>query len=76
MIGQPATAAFWTSSNDNRPLTQRIESASGRRCRLKAQPTTLSSALCRPTSSRRQISSARASNRPVAWMPPVAANAA
>ena len=27
--GQPATAAFWTSSNESRPLTQRIEPESG-----------------------------------------------
>ena len=27
--GQPATAAFWTSSNESRPLTQRTCSASG-----------------------------------------------
>ena len=30
-IGQPATAAFCTSSNERRPLTQRSASASGRR---------------------------------------------
>ena len=76
MIGHPATAAFWTSSNDRRPLTQRIESASGRRRSVNAQPTTLSSALCRPTSSRRQRSSPSASKRPVACRPPVAAKAA
>ena len=28
-IGQPATAAFWTSSNERRPLTQSTQRASG-----------------------------------------------
>ena len=54
MIGQPATDAFCTSSNESRPLTQRTRSASGSKPSRNAQPTTLSSALCRPTSSRTQ----------------------
>ena len=55
--GQPATAAFWTSSNETRPLTQTRSSASGSSSFANAQPTTLSNALWRPTSSRRQTSS-------------------
>ena len=59
MIGQPATDAFCTSSNESRPLTQRMRSASGRRAlRGTPSPRALSSALCRPTSSRAQRSSA------------------
>ena len=75
MIGQPATAAFWTSSNESLPLTHTISSASGRRPFANAQPTTLSRALWRPTSSRRQRSSPAGSHRPVACSPPVASNA-
>ena len=55
--GQPATAAFWTSSNESRPLTQRTGRASGRRPSRNARPITLSIALWRPTSSRAQTSS-------------------
>ena len=55
--GQPATAAFCTSSNERRPLTQRIEFASGSRPAWNAQPMTLSIALWRPTSSRTHSSS-------------------
>ena len=69
MIGQPATAAFWTSSNESRPLTQRIEVASGSLPARNAQPTTLSSALCRPTSSRRQTSFPSASKSPGRMQP-------
>ena len=75
-IGQPATAAFWTSSKDKRPLTQSTWSASGRSCSRNAQPTTLSSALCRPTSSRTHNGSPTAEKSPVACRPPVTANAA
>ena len=42
------------SSNDARPETTRIISVSGSRSSRIAQPTTLSTALCRPTSSRTQ----------------------
>src|SRR4029079_17077019 len=35
--GQPASDAFWTSSNESRPLTQRIASRSGRSPVRKAQ---------------------------------------
>ena len=51
-IGAPATAAFWTSSKDSRPLTHRTRSPSGSRPSSSARPTTLSMALWRPTSSR------------------------
>ncbi len=71
--GQPASAAFCTSSNESRPLTQITELRSGRRPWPKAQPTTLSKALWRPTSSRTQRSVPAASNRPVACRPPVSA---
>ena len=55
--GHPATAAFWTSSNESRPLTH--STWDGEREQLasrNAQPTTLSIALWRPTSSRTHTS--------------------
>ena len=58
-IGAPATAAFCTSSNASRPLTQRIAPASGTRPSSSARPITLSIALWRPTSSRTISSSPR-----------------
>ena len=55
-IGSPASTAFWVSSYDARPETTSTNSDSGSRsCRI-AQPITLSTALCRPMSSRTQIS--------------------
>src|SRR5262249_6778951 len=74
--GQPATAAFCTSSNDSLPLTQSTSRPSGRRPAVNAQPITLSIALCRPTSSRRQTRLPSSAKRPVACRPPVASNAA
>ena len=74
--GQPATAAFCTSSNERRPLTQRTWSRRGRRPSRNARPITLSIALCRPTSSRAQTSAPAGVKSPVAWSPPVEANAA
>ena len=56
-IGAPATAAFWTSSNDSRPLTHRTRPWSGTQPSSSARPTTLSIALWRPTSSRTHSSS-------------------
>ncbi len=44
--------AFWASSNDARPLTWSTHPRSGTRSCCSAQPRTLSTALCRPTSSR------------------------
>ena len=70
-IGDPARAAFCTSSNASRPLTQSTRSPSGRASSSSAQPTTLSIALWRPTSSRTWSSSPAAENSPVAWSPPV-----
>src|SRR5262249_18224474 len=58
------------------PLTQTARSASGSSPSPNAQPTTLSNALCRPTSSRTQRGSPAEEKRPVAWSPPVSANAA
>src|SRR5262249_34635704 len=75
-IGQPATAAFCTSSQESLPLTQTTRSASGSSPSPNAQPTTLSNALCLPTSSRTQSVSPADEKRPVAWSPPVSANAA
>src|SRR5207244_1201389 len=74
--GQPATAAFCTSSNESRPLTHSIASSNGSWPAPKAQPITLSIALCRPTSSRAHRSSPSAEKSAVACNPPVAANAA
>ena len=54
-IGIPATAAFCTISNESRPLTWRTWSASGTRPARTCSPTTLSTALWRPTSSRTEM---------------------
>ena len=71
-IGAPATAAFWTSSNDSRPLTHSTWSCSGSSPSSSARPTTLSIALWRPTSSRTQQQRRRRRRRgPVACRPPV-----
>ena len=72
--GTPARTAFWTSSNDARPLTSRTQPVKGRRPFSSAQPTTLSTALCLPTSSRIAISSPSARNNPAACRPPVREN--
>ncbi len=69
--GIPAIAAFCTSSNDARPLTISAVPDSGTSPPRVAQPTTLSTALWRPTSSRRQRSFPSASNKPAACRPPV-----
>ena len=55
--GMPAMAAFWTSSNDALPETCSTVPFSGSIPARKAQPTTLSTALCLPTSSRRHSNS-------------------
>ena len=67
----PATAAFWTSSKLARPLTSRIEPESGVRPARNSAPISLSSALCRPTSSRRPSRRPAGSNRAEACRPPV-----
>ena len=48
----PPAHAFWVSSKDARPDTVKIIWRSGSSCCWMAQPMTLSTALCRPTSSR------------------------
>ena len=72
-IGAPATAAFWTSSNDSRPLTHSTDPCSGSRPSSSARPITLSIALWRPTSSRTCSSSPSGVKSPVACRPPVRA---
>src|SRR5262249_18784347 len=74
--GQPATAAFWASSNESRPLTHSRGSERGSSCAGRAQPTTLSIGLCRPTSSRTPRASPAREKSPVACNPPVTSNAA
>src|SRR5271166_6796967 len=71
--GTPAIAAFCTSSKLTRPLTSTRRSARGIRPARSSTPISLSRALWRPTSSRRQSSRPDASKRPEAWMPPVRA---
>ena len=75
MIGTPATAAFWTISKLTRPLTMRIRPWSGIVLARTCDPTTLSSALCRPTSSRRTSSSPVGLKSAAACSPPVSSNA-
>ena len=68
---RPPTA-FWHSSYDARPLTTSTCPCKGSRSASSAQPTTLSTALCRPTSSRTTSgSSPPTSNSPAACRPPV-----
>jgi len=69
--GTPAITAFCTSSNEARPLTISVVPLSGRRPASSAQPMTLSTALCRPTSSRTHNNSPPASNNAAACRPPV-----
>src|SRR5713101_510875 len=69
--GMPATHAFWMISKPPRPLTIRTFSESGSFPASNAQPTTLSTALWRPTSSRSAAISPRVSNSPAACKPPV-----
>jgi hypothetical protein len=69
--GMPAIAAFWTSSNDARPDTISTVPPSGTRPSNSAQPVALSTALCRPTSSRTTSSSPAAVKMPAACRPPV-----
>src|SRR6476469_598135 len=72
--GIPAMIAFWVSSNDARPDTTSTHPTPGTRPLCSAHPTTLSTALCRPTSSRTVSSSPSAVKRPAAWSPPVLSN--
>ena len=72
--GTPAIAAFCTSSNDARPDTSNTVPRNGIRPSSNAQPSTLSTALCRPTSSRTTRAVPSAVNSPAPCRPPVAAN--
>jgi hypothetical protein len=72
--GTPAIAAFCTSSNDARPETISTWPAAGTRPCSSAQPSTLSTALCRPTSSRTTSGEPSAVNSPAACRPPVESN--
>ena len=62
----PRHNRFLTISNPPRPLTSNTESESGTRPSSSAQPITLSTALCRPISSRNTDNLPRASNRAAA----------
>ena len=63
-IGQPATAAFCTSSNESRPLTQSTRRRAAAAVRRTPSRSTLSIALWRPTSSRTQQQLARGVEEP------------
>jgi len=65
-IGIARDAAFWTISKETRPLTMRIRWPSGIAFPSTCEPTSLSSALCRPTSSRIAMSSPAGEKRPAA----------
>ena len=56
-IGTPAIAAFWTISKLTRPRHDEDPVVERQRARQQLAPTSLSSALCRPTSSRTSTSS-------------------
>src|ERR1700760_4876766 len=72
--GTPIMIAFCASSNEARPLTSSTWPASGSRPLRSAQPATLSTALCLPTSSRSTSSVPSGPNRPAACSPPVRLN--
>ena len=73
--GMPAIIAFWASSKLARLDTISTVPVSGSRFSFSAQPITLSTALCRPTSSRStSISPVAPSNSAAAWSPPVFSN--
>src|SRR5439155_312565 len=74
-IGTPAIRDFWRISKLRRPLTITMCRLSGRRPPRSAQPTTLSSALWRPTSCRTASRFPSGRNSAAAWSPPVAASA-
>ncbi len=71
-IGTPAARHFWRISKLLRPLTITTCPCSGSRPSMRAQPTSLSTALWRPTSSRNASSLPSASKSAAAWRPPVA----
>ena len=65
-----ATTAFWTISKPIRPLTHSTGAAGDSAARIRA-PTTLSTALCRPMSSRTTEGVPCSSKSPAACRPPV-----
>jgi len=67
----PAIRAFCTNSKLARPLTSSTESFRGTRPSRTERPASLSTALCRPTSSRTSWRLPSASNRAAACRPPV-----
>src|ERR1035438_1358764 len=71
ITGMPAISAFCTSSKLARPLTNRSDAFIGMRRSNSAAPTSLSTALCRPTSSRRHSNLPPRSKRAAACSPPV-----
>src|SRR5439155_1239342 len=73
-VGIRAASAFCTISNEIRPDTSSACPDSGQRFSARLQPSTLSTALWRPTSSRAASSRPPASNSPAACSPPVRAN--
>src|SRR5688572_7511133 len=74
--GQPAIMAFCSSSKLARPDSSSTRWLQGNSPASSAAPTSLSMALCRPTSSRLAINSPSAVNSPTACMPPVSAKPA
>ena len=72
--GTPAITAFWVSSNEARPETMSTVPAAGTFRVSRAWPRTLSTALCRPTSSRTASRVPSAVNRPAPCSPPVESN--
>src|SRR5690606_17042021 len=70
--GTRATIAFCTISNPARLLTSRIRSSTGTRPCRSLHPSTLSTALWRPTSSRATSRWPAKSKSAAPWSPPVA----
>ena len=70
-IGIRAASAFCIISKETRPLTKSMCFSKGQIPLRRAYPITLSRALWRPTSSRRQINFPSRSNKPDECRPPV-----
>src|SRR4051794_4821515 len=73
-VPNPAAHAFWTISKLARPETNSTSPAAGRRPSSRRRPTTLSTALWRPMSSRTTSGSPVGSTAAAAWAAPVDAN--
>src|SRR5690606_5441432 len=71
---KPAAHAFWMISKLVRPLTNRASCGAGSSSSSRSRPTTLSTALWRPMSSRTTSGSPPRSNAAAAWTPPVRSN--